>query len=110
MNQPSKPISVADAEDVHVSKVKLAAIVTAICATTALALVALAGRSTAAAARKTRAKPTVVLVNGALANNASWSGVIKRLQNDGYTVVAPPNPLQSLNRDAETIADLLQTI
>ena len=51
-----------------------------------------------------------MLVNGAWANNASWSRVIKRLQNDGYTVVAPPNPLQSLNGDAETIADLLQTI
>ena len=33
-----------------------------------------------------------------------------RLQNDGYTVVARPNPLQSLNGDAQTIADLLQTI
>ena len=88
---------------------KLAAIVTAVCAT-ALAAVTLAGRSTAAPARTTQAKPTVVLVNGAWANNASWSRVIKRLQNDGYTVVAPPNPLQSLNGDAETIADLLQTI
>ena len=38
-------------------------------------------------------KPTVVLVNGAWANNASWSRVIKRLQNDGYAAVAPPNPL-----------------
>jgi len=75
-----------------------------------LAAVALAGRSTAAVSTKTQAKPTVVLVNGAWANNASWSRVIKRLQNDGYTVVAPPNPLQSLNGDAQTIADLLQTI
>ena len=109
MNQPGKPISAADAAGVHLSKVKLAAIVTAACAT-ALALVSLAGGSTATAARGTHAKPTVVLVNGAWANNASWSAVIKRLQQEGYTVVAPPNPLQSLNGDAETIADLLQTI
>src|ERR1700729_1801075 len=55
-------------------------------------------------------KPTVVLVNGAWANNASWSGVIERLQAEGYTVDAPPNPLQSLKGDAATIADLLKTI
>ena len=56
------------------------------------------------------ARPTVVLVNGAWANNAAWSGVIERLQTKGYTVDAPPNPLQSLKGDAATIADLLRTI
>jgi pimeloyl-ACP methyl ester carboxylesterase len=91
------------------SKVKLAAILTALCAA-AVAAVTLAGRSTAAVASTTQTKPTVVLVHGAWANNASWASVIERLQNDGYTVVAPPDPLQSLNGDAETIADLLQTI
>jgi pimeloyl-ACP methyl ester carboxylesterase len=55
-------------------------------------------------------RPTVVLVNGAWANNAAWRGVIKRLQTEGYTVDAPPNPLQSLTGDAATIADLLKTI
>jgi len=105
MNQPSKPISAAG---VHLSKVKLAAIVAAVCAT-ALAAMTLAG-STATAARATQPKPTVVLVHGAWANNASWAGVIERLQNDGYAVVAPPNPLQSLTGDAQTIADFLQTI
>jgi pimeloyl-ACP methyl ester carboxylesterase len=63
------------------------------------------GTRTAAAAR-----PTVVLVNGAWANNAAWSGVIERLQAEGYAVDAPPNPLQSLKGDAATIADLLKTI
>jgi pimeloyl-ACP methyl ester carboxylesterase len=58
----------------------------------------------------TAVKPTVVLVNGAWANNAAWSGVIERLQGEGYTVDAPPNPLQSLKGDAATIADLLKTI
>src|SRR6185369_17024295 len=55
-------------------------------------------------------RPTVVLVNGAWANNAAWSGVIERLQSEGYAVDAPPNPLQSLTGDAATIADLLKTI
>ena len=58
----------------------------------------------------TAARPTVVLVNGAWANNAAWSGVIERLQTEGYAVLAPPNPLQSLKGDAATIADLLKTI
>ncbi len=109
MNQPGTPSSAASAEGAHLSRVKLAAIITAVCVI-AVAAVTLPGRSTAGVARTTPAKPTVVLVNGAWANNASWSRVIKRLQNDGYTVVAPPNPLQSLNQDAQTIADLLQAI
>ncbi len=109
MNQPGNPTSATNAAGVHLSKVKLAALVTAVCATALVAL-ALAGSSTATAARATQPKPTVVLVHGAWANNASWAGVIERLQNDGYTVVAPPNPLQSLTGDAQTIADFLQTI
>jgi pimeloyl-ACP methyl ester carboxylesterase len=109
MNDLGKPAPGAEAEAGDLSKMKLAAIVTAVCAT-ALVTVTLAGRSTAAPTRSTQARPTIVLVNGAWANNASWSRVIKRLQNDGYTVVAPPNPLQSLTGDAETLADLLQTI
>src|SRR5258708_25254307 len=109
VNHPAKPISAADAEGVHLSKVRLAALVTALFAT-ALAAVTLAGSSTATAARATQAKPTVVLVHGAWANTASWAGVIERLQNDGYTIVAPPNPLQSLSGDAQTIADFLQTV
>ena len=63
-----------------------------------------------ATATTTSAKPTVVLVNGAWATNGIWNGVIARLQSEGYTVDAPPNPLQSLNGDAATIADLLKTI
>jgi pimeloyl-ACP methyl ester carboxylesterase len=55
-------------------------------------------------------KPTIVLVHGAWANTASWSGVIERLQAEGYTVYAPPNPLRSLKGDAQTIADFLKTI
>ena len=59
---------------------------------------------------KTPTRPTVVLVNGAWANSASWNGVIERLQSEGYTVNAPPNPLRSLKGDAATIADFLKTI
>jgi pimeloyl-ACP methyl ester carboxylesterase len=78
----------------------------------AVALIASASGSEAKARSATTAaaKATVVLVNGAWANNASWSGVIERLQAEGYTVDAPPNPLQSLSGDAGTIADFLKTI
>jgi pimeloyl-ACP methyl ester carboxylesterase len=42
-------------------------------------------------------KPVVVLVHGAWADASSWDGVIQRLQRDGYTVYAPPNPLRGLS-------------
>lgn len=55
-------------------------------------------------------KPTVVLVHGAWADSSSWSGVVKRLQHDGYTVDVPPNPLMGLATDAASIEDFLSTI
>jgi pimeloyl-ACP methyl ester carboxylesterase len=42
-------------------------------------------------------KPVIVLVHGAWADASSWNGVIQRLQDDGYTVYAPPNPLRGLS-------------
>ncbi|MGW1761495.1 alpha/beta fold hydrolase [Streptomyces mirabilis] len=48
--------------------------------------------------------PTALLVHGAFADAASWSGVIAELQNHGIPVVAPPNPLRSLASDAAYIA------
>ena len=39
-------------------------------------------------------KPTIVLEHGAWADGSSWSGVVARLQQDGYTVDVPPNPLR----------------
>jgi hypothetical protein len=41
-------------------------------------------------------KPTIVLVHGAFADASSWNGVIERLQQQGYTVVAPANPLRGV--------------
>jgi pimeloyl-ACP methyl ester carboxylesterase len=77
-----------------------------------LAVVVLAGNAIASThgARTARAKPTIVLVHGAWANTASWNRVIERLQAEGYSVYAPPNPLRSLQRDAQTIADFLKTV
>jgi len=55
-------------------------------------------------------KASVVLVHGAWADGSSWSGVIQRLQQQGYTVYAPPNPLRGLTSDSAYIASFLQSI
>src|SRR2546430_4170730 len=55
-------------------------------------------------------KPTIVLEHGAWADASSWAGEIQRLQADGYTVYAPPNPLRGLANDSATLADFLSTI
>ncbi|HEY5837168.1 alpha/beta fold hydrolase [Streptomyces sp.] len=55
-------------------------------------------------------KPTVVLVHGAFADASGWSGVVKRLQDDGYPVVAPANPLRGLPQDATYINSFLKSI
>jgi pimeloyl-ACP methyl ester carboxylesterase len=55
-------------------------------------------------------KPTIVLEHGAWADSDSWDAVIQRLQADGYTVYAPPNPLQGLTYDSAFLADFLHSI
>jgi pimeloyl-ACP methyl ester carboxylesterase len=54
--------------------------------------------------------PTVVLVHGAFADAASWSGVIAELQSHGIPVIAPPNPLRGLASDAAYIASVASQI
>ena len=51
--------------------------------------------------------PTIVLVHGAWADAASWDKVIPRLQEDGFTVYAPPNPLRGLPQDSAYLHDFL---
>jgi pimeloyl-ACP methyl ester carboxylesterase len=75
-----------------------------------LAFGALAASSTSARPGVAGVKPTVVLVHGAWADASSWDRVISRLQADGYTVVAPANPLRSLTGDATYIASVLKSI
>jgi len=55
-------------------------------------------------------KPTIVLVHGAFADASSWSGVIERLQEQGYTVIAPANPLRGVTADSAYTASLLGQI
>jgi pimeloyl-ACP methyl ester carboxylesterase len=53
---------------------------------------------------------TIVLVHGAWADASSWNEVTTRLQADGYTVWAVPNPLRGLSADAAYVASILNTI
>ncbi len=88
----------------------------AVAAVTALALCA----SPAAQAKPTSigqhsvaergAKPTIVLVHGAFADASGWSQEIIDLQDLGYDVIAPPNPLRGLTYDADYIRSVLTTI
>ena len=66
------------------------------------AVLLLAGTTTAQAAPSVGAaigKATIVLLHGAYADGSSWSEVIRRLQGDGYTVVAPAVPLRGIASD-----------
>ena len=82
-------------------------------ATAALVIPLLQGASahtTTSAADSGGPKPAIVIEDGAWANTASWDAVIRRLQADGYTVYAPPNPLQGLTYDSAYLADFLHSI
>lgn len=79
----------------------------------ALTLGSTATTPTAAEARSAERggdKPTIVLVHGAWADASSWSRVVRRLQGDGYPVIAPANPLRSLASDSAYVDAILETI
>jgi pimeloyl-ACP methyl ester carboxylesterase len=52
-------------------------------------------------------RPVIVLEHGAWADASSWDAVIARLQADGFTVYAPPNPLRGLPQDSAYLRDFL---
>ena len=55
-------------------------------------------------------RPTVVLVHGDWADGSSWARVIERLQDKGFTVVAPPNLLRGPTVDAAYLGRYLHSI
>lgn len=55
-------------------------------------------------------KPTVVLVHGAFADSSSWTGVIAKLKEQGFPVVAVANPLRGLESDAAYVADVVNGV
>src|SRR2546422_8817222 len=56
------------------------------------------------------ASPTIVLVHGAFADASTWRPVFDRLDGDGHTVLAPPNPLRGLPYDAAYTASLIDQL
>jgi pimeloyl-ACP methyl ester carboxylesterase len=53
------------------------------------------------------AKPSIVLVHGAWADASSWHAVASELQAQGYTVLAPPNPLRGLATDTAYLSSFV---
>jgi pimeloyl-ACP methyl ester carboxylesterase len=51
--------------------------------------------------------PNIVLVHGAWADGSSWSGVIERLQAEGYNVTAPQFPMTALANDVSRLRQVL---
>ena len=68
------------------------------------------GAGAAVAGTHAGPKPTIVLVHGAFADSASWSGVIERLQQRGYPVVAAANPLRGLSSDAAYVRTVVNSV
>lgn len=70
------------------------------------------GATTAQAALSTQAeaRPTIVLLHGAFADGSSWIEVTKRLQHDGYQVVAPAVPLRGIASDTSYLSGVLAGI
>jgi pimeloyl-ACP methyl ester carboxylesterase len=75
-----------------------------------IALALAAALTLPATAEAKHAKPTIVLVHGAFADASSWNPVIERLQNDGYEVLAPANPLRGVSADAAYIRSVLAQV
>lgn len=55
-------------------------------------------------------RPTIVLIHGNWADASSWSGVIERLQREGFTVTAPPNNLRGPTADSAYLRAYLETL
>jgi len=54
--------------------------------------------------------PTIVLVHGGWDNSTGWNAVVEGLQQRGYPVIAPANPLRELASDAAYVSSILDTI
>jgi pimeloyl-ACP methyl ester carboxylesterase len=55
-------------------------------------------------------KPMVVLVHGGFSDASVWERVIKHLQNGGFPVIAPANPLRGPGADSAYLASVLNTL
>lgn len=79
-------------------------------ALTLLFAAALAATFVPAAAARSSAKPTIVFVHGAFADASGFGAVTDRLQDRGYTVISPANPLRGPASDAAYVASVMKTL
>jgi pimeloyl-ACP methyl ester carboxylesterase len=84
-------------------------LITSVLALLALVALSAGGRAGANVRAGGDPRPTIVLVHGDWADASSWTSVIERLQDKGFKVVAPPNPLRGPIADAGYIASYLQS-
>jgi pimeloyl-ACP methyl ester carboxylesterase len=56
------------------------------------------------------ARPTVVVVHGAWADNSGFDGSIRELRRRGFHAIGASNPLRELRSDAAYVASLLRSI
>ncbi|GIJ70456.1 alpha/beta fold hydrolase [Virgisporangium ochraceum] len=73
----------------------------------AAAAAPLAAGTAASAHRTPGPKPTIVLVHGAFADASGFTEVVKRLQRNGYPVLAPANPLRGVDSDSAYVRAVL---
>jgi pimeloyl-ACP methyl ester carboxylesterase len=73
-------------------------------------VLALAAVAAPAMSAEAAPKPTIVLVHGAFADALGWQKLIPILAQDGYTVLAVENPLQSLDGDVTTTKRFLDSV
>jgi pimeloyl-ACP methyl ester carboxylesterase len=63
-----------------------------------------------ASGRSDPPKATIVLVHGGWDNSSGWNAVVQKLQDAGFTVIAPANPLRDLPADSAYVSSVLDTI
>jgi pimeloyl-ACP methyl ester carboxylesterase len=85
-----------------------AAVVAAVAGLAIALPVTLASASSTAGTASGAVKPTIVLEHGAWTDASSWSKVTTLLQRDGYTVLAPPDPLRGLAADAAYLSAFIK--
>lgn len=89
----------------HVLAVTVASVLASVL-TTSMAL----SQAKPSGPKPTGPKPTVVLVHGAFADASGWNAEIRELQDDGYPVLAPANPLRGIASDAAYLRSVLATV
>ncbi|MGW2839180.1 alpha/beta fold hydrolase [Streptomyces sp. NPDC001493] len=93
----------------HLRRIRSLAALPAVAGLLALALTPHASAAPAGADRAAH-RPTIVLEHGAFADASGWNTVSARLQQAGYTVLAPANPLRGLASDAGYLSSVLATV